>query len=70
MNMIKLFNTQKRLQVRLYKVDETEHLWIFGFRDPVNHLQQSVILSKESDWGRMEQLWDKMHERLAETLAG
>jgi hypothetical protein len=67
--MIKLFGKKKKLQIRLYKVDETAHLWIFGFRDPVNKLQQSIILSKEASWDRMESLWDKMHERLAEALA-
>lgn len=67
---MKLFTvSRRRAQVRLYKVDQTAHLWIFGFRDPVNKLQQSIIVSKETGWEKMEQLWDKLHERFNESLA-
>lgn len=69
--MLKLFgNKKKTLQVRLYKVDETAHLWVFGFRDPVNKFQQSIIVAKDAECERIEQLWDKLHERFAEALAG
>lgn len=51
-----------KVQARVHKVGQTKHLWIFTFRDPVNHFMQSAILSKDAPWERVAEVWDKVHK--------
>ena len=68
MNFPLLRILKPKLYVRLHKASETENLRVFTFRDPVNKFAQSAIVTKDTPWDAVAEIWDKIHETWSDEL--